>query len=52
MTGARRRPLLAEMTSPDVGAELAAGHRSVVIACAAFEQHGPHLPLDTRRDPR
>jgi creatinine amidohydrolase len=46
MIGARR-PLLAEMTSPDVRAELAAGRRSVVIPFAAFEQHGPHLPLDT-----
>jgi creatinine amidohydrolase len=47
MTGASRRPLMAEMTSPEVRASLAAGHRSVIIPFAAFEQHGPHLPLDT-----
>lgn len=36
---------LERMTSPDVAAALAAGRATVVMACGAVEQHGPHLPL-------
>ncbi len=37
--------LLERMTSPEVRAALDAGYTTVVIACGATEQHGPHLPL-------
>jgi len=37
--------LLEEMTWPEVEAALAAGRTTVVVALAAIEQHGPHLPL-------
>jgi creatinine amidohydrolase len=43
----RRDILLAEMTSAQVRAEIARGQRTVVVPFGAFEQHGPHLPLDT-----
>jgi creatinine amidohydrolase len=42
-----RAILLAEMTSPEARAEIAGGRRTVVVPFGAFEQHGPHLPLDT-----
>lgn len=39
-------PLLLEhLTWPEVEAALEAGSRTVIIACGAVEQHGPHLPL-------
>jgi creatinine amidohydrolase len=37
--------LMEEMTWPEVGKALALGRTSVVVAVAAVEQHGPHLPL-------
>lgn len=37
--------LLEEMTSPEVGAAIADGWTTVVVAAGAVEQHGPHLPL-------
>ncbi len=37
--------LLEEMTWPEVGDAIAAGRTTVVVAVAAIEQHGPHLPL-------
>jgi creatinine amidohydrolase len=36
---------LERMTSPEVRAALATGRTTVLIACGAVEQHGPHLPL-------
>ena len=36
---------LERMTSPEVRAAIDAGHTTVVVACGAVEQHGPHLPL-------
>lgn len=36
---------LERMTSPDIAEAIAAGRRTVVMACGAVEQHGPHLPL-------
>lgn len=33
------------LTSPEVGAALAEGWTTVVFACGATEQHGPHLAL-------
>ena len=36
---------LEHMTSPDVRAAIDAGYTTVVVACGAVEQHGPHLPL-------
>jgi len=32
---------------PEVKARIAAGQDTVVMALGAFEQHGPHLPLET-----
>lgn len=40
-----REIFLERMTSPDVAAALAEGATTVVFACGATEQHGPHLPL-------
>jgi creatinine amidohydrolase len=37
--------LLEELTSPEVGEALAAGFTSVVVACGAVEQHGPHIAM-------
>lgn len=37
--------LMDGMTSPDVRAAIDAGSTTVVVACGAVEQHGPHLPL-------
>jgi len=37
--------LLERLTSPEIEAALSNGYRSVIIACGAIEQHGPHLPL-------
>jgi creatinine amidohydrolase len=37
--------LLEEMTWPEVGDAVASGRTTVVVAVAAVEQHGPHLPL-------
>jgi creatinine amidohydrolase len=37
--------MLERMTWPDVRAALDAGRTTVVVACGAVEQHGPHLPL-------
>jgi creatinine amidohydrolase len=42
-----RRRRLADLTWPEVEAELARGCRTTVIALGATEQHGPHLPLAT-----
>ena len=40
--------LLAEMTSEEVKAQIAAGRLStIVVPFGAVEQHGPRLPLDT-----
>jgi creatinine amidohydrolase len=39
--------LLAEMTSAQVRAAVAAGRATIVLPFGAVEQHGPHLPLDT-----
>ena len=39
--------LLEEMTWPAVEAAIAGGKTTVVFACGAVEQHGPHLPLGT-----
>ncbi len=39
------RNVLEEMTWPEVERALADGRTTVVIAVAAIEQHGPHLPL-------
>jgi creatinine amidohydrolase len=36
---------LERMTSPEVRAAIDGGHTTVVVACGAVEQHGPHLPL-------
>lgn len=36
---------LERMTSPDIAAALRGGATTVVMACGAVEQHGPHLPL-------
>ncbi len=47
MTTSDRSFLLAEMTSVEVGAEVAAGRSTIVVPFGAVEQHGPHLPLDT-----
>ena len=38
---------LERMTWPDVRAALDTGRTTVVFACGAVEQHGPHLPLFT-----
>src|SRR4029453_1045159 len=38
---------LERMTWPEVRAALDAGCTTVVFACGAVEQHGPHLPLFT-----
>jgi creatinine amidohydrolase len=37
--------LLERLTSPEVRAAIDAGYTTVVVACGAVEQHGPHLPL-------
>jgi creatinine amidohydrolase len=37
--------LMEEMTWPEVGAALESGKTAAVVAVAAVEQHGPHLPL-------
>jgi creatinine amidohydrolase len=37
--------LLERMTSPAVRAAIDGGRTTVIIACGAVEQHGPHLPL-------
>lgn len=36
---------LERLTSPEVAAALDEGYTTVVVACGAVEQHGPHLPL-------
>jgi creatinine amidohydrolase len=36
---------LERMTSPQVRAAVEGGRTTVVVACGAVEQHGPHLPL-------
>ncbi|MGI9178987.1 MAG: creatininase family protein [Longimicrobiaceae bacterium] len=43
----RENLVLERMTWPEVRAALDAGRTSVVVACGAVEQHGPHLPLFT-----
>jgi creatinine amidohydrolase len=47
MTAERR---LERLTSPEIAAGLAAGRRTVLLPCAAIEQHGPHLPLSVDAD--
>ena len=37
--------VLEEMTSPSVQAAIEDGHTTVIVACGAVEQHGPHIPL-------
>ncbi len=39
--------VLERMTWPEVRAALDAGRTTVIVACGAVEQHGPHLPLFT-----
>jgi creatinine amidohydrolase len=39
--------LIEELTWPEVAASLADGFTTVVLACGAVEQHGPHLPTGT-----
>jgi creatinine amidohydrolase len=39
--------LIEEMTWPELEAAVAAGKTTVVLACGATEQHGPHLPIGT-----
>ena len=39
--------ILEQLRWPDVRAALDAGVTTVVFACGAVEQHGPHLPLFT-----
>ena len=38
---------LERLTSPEVGAAIAAGMTTALFACGAVEQHGPHLPMFT-----
>ena len=40
-----RELMIERMTWPDIRTALDDGYTSVVIACGAVEQHGPHLPL-------
>ena len=42
-----RSTALADLTWPEIGALLAAGWDTVVVAAGSIEQHGPHLPLLT-----
>lgn len=44
---APRSTHLADLTWPEIGAALAAGWNTVVVAAGSIEQHGPHLPLLT-----
>lgn len=44
---ADREIQLEHMTWPEVERALGHGFRTVVLACGAVEQHGPHLPLFT-----
>lgn len=39
--------VLDEMTWPQVADAIAEGKTTVILPCAAVEQHGPHLPLAT-----
>lgn len=41
----RDRLLIERMTWPEVKKAIEAGMETVVVACGAIEQHGPHLPL-------
>jgi creatinine amidohydrolase len=43
--GGRGDVSLERMTSPEVRSAIEAGYTTVVVACGAVEQHGPHLPL-------
>ncbi|MCX6971800.1 MAG: creatininase family protein [Verrucomicrobia bacterium] len=36
---------LARMTSREVRHAITSGYETIVVACGAIEQHGPHLPL-------
>jgi creatinine amidohydrolase len=47
MTESNRTLHLERLTSPEIGAAIAAGRTTAVFACGAVEQHGPHLPLFT-----
>ena len=38
---------LERLTSPEIGAAIAAGMTTALFACGAVEQHGPRLPLFT-----
>ena len=42
-----QRVLMQEMTWPEVERALAEGKTTVLLACGAVEQHGPHLPTGT-----
>lgn len=50
MTDSRRSLRLEFMTAPEVALAVKSGFRTVVIACGAVEQHGPHLPLSVDAD--
>jgi creatinine amidohydrolase len=39
--------LLERMTWPEVRRAMSEGKRTVILACGAVEQHGPHLPTGT-----
>jgi creatinine amidohydrolase len=41
------RVLIEELSWTDVRDAIAAGRRTVLLACGAVEQHGPHLPTGT-----
>jgi creatinine amidohydrolase/Fe(II)-dependent formamide hydrolase-like protein len=45
MTASDPSFLLAEMTSVEVGAEIAAGRSTIVVPFGAVEQHGPDSEL-------
>lgn len=45
MTDSPGVPLLETLTWPEVQSALESGFRTVIVACGAIEQHGPHLPL-------
>lgn len=44
---ARTTVLIEEMSWPEVEEAVAGGKTTVILACGATEQHGPHLPIGT-----